>query len=116
MQLVIFYGYGRSVFGLILSYGFLKEFIFDVVVYCYNLFLVQDILINVLVFLRKYVIVIFGILNEVFDDIYESNFIDVGILKSDDNEYIFSGFDDLLSCSYEDFVENFDFDFDVLLE
>lgn len=55
-------------------------------------------------------------MNEVFDDIYESNFIDVGILKSDDNEYIFSGFDDLLSCSYEDFVENFDFDFDVLLE
>lgn len=116
MQSAISHGYGRSAFGSTSSHGFSKELISDVVAHCHNLFSVQDILTNVPVFSRKHAIAILGILNEVFDDIHESNFTDVGTLKSDDNEYIFSGFDDLLSCSYEDFVENFDFDPDALPE
>ena len=116
MQSAISHGYGRSAFGSTSSHGFSKELISDVVANCHNLFSVEDILTNVPVFSRKHAIAILGILNEVFDDIHESNFTDVGTLKNDDNEYIFSGFDDLLSCSYEDFVEDFQFDPDSLPE
>lgn len=97
----------------------------QVMVFQRNLFLMwwhiakicfQDILTNVPVFSRKHAIAILGILNEVFGDINESNLTDVGTLRNDDNEYIFSGFDDLLSCSYEEFVEDFPFDPDALPE
>ena len=86
------------------------------VAHCHNLFSVEDILTNVPVVSRKHAIAVLGILNEVFDDINESNLTDVDTLKSDDNVDIFSGFDDLLSCSYEDLVEDFPFDPDALPE
>ena len=93
MQSAISHGYRRSAFGSTSSHGFSKELISDVVANCHNLFSVEDILTNVPVFSRKHAIAILGILNEVFDDINESNLTDVGTLRSDDNEYIFSGFD-----------------------
>ena len=95
MQSAISHAYGRSAFGSTSSHGFSKELISDVVAHCHKLFSVEDILTNVPVFSRKHAIAILGILNEVFDDINESNLTDVDTLKNDDYNFLFQGFSTL---------------------
>lgn len=65
-------------------------------------------------FSRRHAFAILGILNEVFDDITENNFL--GSFTDANNDYFNSEFDNLLESCYEDFVEDFAFDPDALPE
>ena len=107
-------GYGRSAFGSASSHGFSKELISDVVAHYHKLFSVEDIIVNVPVFSRRHAVAILGILNEVFDDITENNFL--GSFTDANNDYFNSEIDNLLESCYEDFVEDFAFDPDALPE
>ena len=69
---------------------------------------------NVPVFSRRHAVAILGILNEVFNDITENNFL--GSFTDANNDYFNSEFDNLLESCYEDFVEDFAFDPDALPE
>ena len=97
-------GYGRSAFGSASSHGFLKELISDVVAHCHKLFSVEDIIVNVPVFSRRHAVATLGILNEVFGDVTENNFL--GFTDAN-NDYVNSEFDNLLERCYQDFVEDF---------
>ena len=102
-------GYRRSAFGSASSHGFSKDLISDVVARCHKLFSVEDIIVNVPVFSRRHAVAILGILNEIFDDITENNFL--GSFTEANSE-----FDNPLDSCYEDFVEDFAFDPDALPE
>lgn len=107
-------GYRRSAFGSASSHRFSKDLISDVVARCHKLFSVEDIIVNVPVFSSRHAVVILGILNEIFDDITENNFL--GSFTEANNDHFNSEFDNLLDSCYEDFVEDFAFDPDALPE